>query len=211
MAFTEQLLQQPFSMIVAGPSKAGKTIFTSKLLKHIDSLSTVPPLEIIWCYSEYQPNYHNLACEIPHLRLVQGLPDIKELRKDTKTPRLMVLDDLMCDSANSKEIASLFTRGVHHWNISVVFIVQNIFFSGLRTARINAHYLVLFKTPSDKLQISTLARQLYPRRAAYFMDAFHDATSEAYSYLFVDLSQDCPEELRLRTNIFPAEMMMVYT
>ncbi len=211
MSFTEQFLQHPFSMMVSGPSKAGKTIFTSKLLENINSMCTVAPEEIIWCYSEYQPNYTVLAQRLPHLRFVQGLPDVLELRKKSFIPRLMVLDDLMFETSKSKEISQLFTKGVHHWGISVVNIVQNIFHGGLRTARINAHYLVLFKTPSDKLQISTLARQLYPKNTGLFMNAFQDATSEAYTYLFVDLSQNCPEELRLRSCIFPGETTMVYT
>jgi hypothetical protein len=211
MAFTEQLLQHPFSMIVAGPSKAGKTVFTSKLLKHIDTLTTVPPVEILWCYTEYQPNYHSLVLENPRVQLIQGLPDLKELRKLSSVPRLLVLDDLMLETAKDNSMSSLFTRGIHHWNISVVFIVQNVFLSGLRTARINAHYMVLFKNPSDKLQISTLARQLYPKNTNFFLDAFQDATSEPYTYLFTDLTQNCPEPLRLRTNIFPGELTMVYT
>lgn len=211
MAYREQLLQHPFSMMVCGPSKAGKTIFTSKLLKHIDSLSTEPPREIIWCYAEYQPNYNTMVCEIPRIRLVQGVPDMKTLKSDTSIPRLLVLDDLMGESVKAKELSSLFTRGVHHWSISVVFIVQNIFFSGLRTARVNTHYMALFKNPSDRLQVSTLARQLYPKKSGYFIEAFQDATAEPYSYLFVDMTQLCPEELRLRTNIFPGEITMVYT
>ena len=211
MALTEQLLEHSFSMIVAGPSKAGKTCFTSKLLKHIDSMSTVPPVEILWCYSEYQPNYHSLVVENPKLRLVQGLPDLKELRKGSPVPRLLVLDDLMLEISKDSSMASLFTRGVHHWNVSVVFIVQNVFLTGLRTARINAHYMVLFKNPSDKLQVSTLARQLHPKNTSYFLEAYQDATSEPYTYLFVDLSQNCPEQVRLRTNVFPGELTMVYT
>ena len=211
MALTEQLLEHPFSMIVAGPSKAGKTVFTSKLLKHIDSMSTVPPTEILWCYSEYQPNYHSLVVENPRVRLIQGMPNLKDLRKDCTKPRLMVLDDLMLEIVKDNSMASLFTRGVHHWNISLVSIVQNVFLTGLRTARINAHYMVLFKNPSDKLQVATLARQLYPKNSNYFLEAFQDATSEAYTYLFVDVSQNCPDQLRLRTNVFPGELTMVYT
>ncbi len=135
MSFTEQLLEHPFSMIVAGPSKAGKSVYTSKLLKFIDSMCTVPPTEIIWCYSEYQPNYQTMACEIPRLRFVQGLPDFKDLRNETSSARLMVLDDLMSECSKNKEVTNLFTKGVHHWNISLIFIVQNIFFSGMRTAQ----------------------------------------------------------------------------
>lgn len=209
MSFSEQLFQHPFSCIVAGPSKAGKTVFVSKLIKHIDQISSVSPIEIIWAFSEYQPHYRELSC-IPRVRLCQGIPSMIDLKKDISIPKLLVFDDLMNDFKTDETLIRLFTKGVHHWNISCVHIVQNLFYSGLRTARINAHYLVLFKNPSDKSQVSTLARQLYPRKGRQFIEAYEDATADPYTYLLIDLSQNCPEELRLRTNIFPGEVQIVY-
>ena len=209
MSFTEQLFHHPFSCIVAGPSKAGKTVFVSKFIKHIDQISSVAPVEIIWSFSEYQPHYRELCC-IPRVKLCQGIPSMVELKRDVTVPKLLVFDDLMDDFKTDETLIKLFTKGVHHWNISCIHIVQNLFYSGLRTARINAHYLVLFKNPSDKSQVSTLARQLYPHKGKKFIEAFEDATANPYTYLLVDLSQNCPEELRLRTNIFPGEVQIVY-
>ena len=209
MSFTEQLLQHPFSCICSGPSKAGKTVFATKFLKHVESLIDKPPLEITWFFSEYQPNYRELV-NIPNVTLKQGLPDLENVERNASKPRLWVLDDLMSDLKDSALI-KLFTKGVHHWGISCVFIVQNIFFGGLRTARVNAHYLVLFKNPSDQLQVSTLAKQLYPRKSSFFIEAYQDATIQPHTYLFIDLSQSCPSELRLRTNIFPGEVTIVYS
>ena len=42
------------------------------------------------------------------------------------------------------------------------------------------------------------------------VEAFHDATASPYGYLLVNLKQDTPEILRLRTNIFPEEQETVY-
>jgi hypothetical protein len=204
------LLQHPFSMVVAGPSKAGKTRFTFKLLRNINSMASEKPTEILWYYSEYQPGYRALLAEVPGLRFIQGLPDADELRRDTSSPRLMVLDDLMTEMKSGDKMTNLFSRGVHHWNISLVSIVQNVFFGGLRTARINCHYMVLFKNPGDRSQVSTLARQLYPGTSRTFVDAFADATARPYSYLFVDLTQGCPDKFRLRTDVFPGERTYVY-
>ena len=206
------LLQHPFSMVVAGPSKAGKTYFTSNLLKNIDQMSTHPPTEILWFYSEFQPNYQTLMTEVPSIKFVQGLPNVEDLKSEGGSggkPRLMVLDDLMTEMKNEK-MTNLFSRGVHHWNVSLISIVQNVFYGGLRTARINSHYMVLFKNPSDRLQVSTLARQLYPSKSRLFLEAFDDATSEAYSYLFVDLTQGCPDKFRLRTGVLPDQQTYVY-
>ena len=39
----------------------------------------------------------------------------------------MVLNDLMTQSDKDKRIADLSTKGSHHRNLSVIYIVQNIF------------------------------------------------------------------------------------
>ena len=76
-----------------------------------------------------------------------------------------MLDDQMIDASNDKRIVNLFTRGSHHRNLSVIYMVQNLFDQGKgsRSTSLNSHYLVLFKNPRDnKLQILTLAKQMYP-------------------------------------------------
>ena len=51
--------------------------------------------------------------------------------------------------------------------------------------------------------MATLARQMYPGRGKFVQEAFKDATAVPYGYLLVDLKQDTPEDMRLRTAIFP--------
>jgi hypothetical protein len=75
----------------------------------------------------------------------QGLPT-EEMLKAQQKPLLLVLDDLMID-AKSDYLEMLFTRGSHHYNISVVFVTQNIFSKDSKTARNNAHYVVLLRNP----------------------------------------------------------------
>jgi hypothetical protein len=200
--------KHPFSAIISGPSQSGKTSFTTKFLECVNELVTVPPKRIYYCYSEWQPSYNKIAA-LPNVQLLDGIPNLDEL-KNPEIPVLIVLDDLMSELSKSSTLTTLFTRGVHHWSISCIHIIQNLFFQNTRTARINASYLVLFKSPSDKLQISTLARQLYPSRARMFLDIYHDATAQAYGYLVVDLTQMTPEQLRLRTAIFPNEKVIIY-
>lgn len=75
---------------------------------------------------------------------------------------------------------------------------------------LNAHYMILFKNPRDASQISHLAKQMYPGKTKYVQEAYADATSKPYGYLFIDLKQDTPEYGRLRTNILPGETQYVY-
>ena len=70
--------------------------------------------------------------------------------------------------------------------------------------------MVLFKNPGDVSQFANLARQMYPKKSQFAVEAYKDATLEPYSYLLVDLRPEQDDDLRLRTNIFPGETHYVY-
>jgi hypothetical protein len=112
----------------------------------------------------------------------------------------------------TKGVASLFTKKSHHRNISVMYIVQNLFHRGKyhRTISLNAHYMVLFKNPRDVSQIMALAHQMYPRRTQFFLEAFARATARSHGYMVIDMKQNTPVILRLRTFIFPGEKQKAY-
>ena len=75
---------------------------------------------------------------------------------DVSQCNLIVLNDLMVQSGKEKRIADLFTKESHHRNLSVIYIVQNIFHQGkeMRNISLNAHYIVLFKSPRDRQPIA---------------------------------------------------------
>jgi len=201
-------MKQPFTAIVAGPTKAGKTVWVKNLILNSDSMILPPPEEIYYCYTEWQPMYQQLASG--GVNMIEGLPDLAMLKGDVNKPKLLILDDLMQEMKSDKKLVQLFTKGSHHWNLSVLHIVQNLFFEGLRTSRVNAQYLILMKNPSDQLQATTLAKQLYPGKTHFFMESYKDACSESFGYLVVDLCQDTPENMRLQTNVFPNQLHTVY-
>lgn len=125
---------------------------------------------------------------------------------------LIIVDDLMAECTKDANMTSLFTRGSHHRNLSVIFIVQNLFHAGkeTRTISLNAQYLVIYKNPRDKSQITHLGRQLYPGQTKYVQEAYNDATKNPYGYLLIDLKANTLESHRLRTHIFPNEFTTVY-
>ena len=118
----------------------------------------------------------------------------------------------MQELSNDPRITSLFTKGCHHRNLSVIFILQNIFHRGkeLRDMSLNCHYLVLFKSPRDSSQINHLAKQMFPGHVKYMQESFQDATSRPYGYLLCDLKPETPTVFRLRTNVFPGETQFAY-
>lgn len=117
-------------------------------------------------------------------------------------PRLIILDDLMREADGN--VVDLFTKGSHHYNISVMFVTQNIFNQGKgrRDISLNAHYIVCFKNPRDKQQIRTLSNQVYPENPKFVQEAYIDATTQPHGYLLFDLKQSTPDLHRFRTSIF---------
>ena len=81
----------------------------------------------------------------------------------------IIIDDLMAEASESKQVQALFTRG-RHLNMSVIFLTQNLFHQGThsRSMSLNTDYMVLFKNVRDKLQIKCLARQMYPSDTKFF-------------------------------------------
>ena len=198
-------LQHPFTCIIAGPTCSGKTFLVRSIIteKAVDPT----PDKVVWLYAEDQPLYKDLDVEF-----IQGIPDDLESRFDGKTPTLVIIDDLMTQLHSDERLTRLFTVGSHHRNLSVIFIVQNLFHQGreMRNLSLNSHYLILFKNPRDRFQVSVLARQMYPGNSKFVEEAYNDATRGAYGYLFLDLKPNTQEEFRIRTGILPSDVQHVY-
>ena len=194
----------PFTCVVAGPTQSGKTEFVKRFIRHVEDIVTPVPTKIIWSYGEWQPTYQSLLDKVD---FVQGLPDLPHYSQE---PLLVVIDDQM--HGVGQRISSLFTKGSHHRNLSVIYIVQNLFdqHKEHRTISLNAHYLVIFKNPRDGSQIVHLAKQMYPGKTQYVRQAFALATRKPHGYLVVDLKQTTPEGMRLRSHIFPSDQQEVY-
>ena len=173
-----------------------------QLINHASEIISPPITNIIYSYGEWQPSYDTMK----NVKFVEGIVTLPHCEENT----LFIIDDQMADAG--KTVADLFVKGSHHKNISVVFIVQNLFHHNreMRTITLNAHYIVLFKSPRDKSAVNALASQMYPGKASFFKQVFADATKEPHSYLLIDLKQSTPDYLRLRANMFPGESHFVY-
>jgi hypothetical protein len=197
--------KHPFTAIIAGPTGSGKTVFTFNMIENAQEMITPSPEKIIYCYGEYQQIFNNY----PQVEFNEGLPNISQF--DGKQRVLLILDDLMTESNDS--VTNIFTKFSHHRNVSVIFLTQNLFFNSKhnRTMSLNSHYIVVFKNPRDALQIATLARQMYPGKSKFLVEAYKNATEKPFGYLMLDLKPDTEEKYRVQTNIFPTDIHYVYT
>ena len=196
--------KHPFPALVAGPTCCGKSQFVKRLLESGEDMIEGAPENIIWCYGIYQPAYDEIQRNIPNISFVEGVPSDLESMINPSIRNLVVIDDLMQELSNDQRITSLFTKGCHHRNLSVIFILQNIFHRGkeLRDMSLNCHYLVLFKSPRDSSQVNHLAKQMFPGHVKYMQEAFQDATKRPYGYLLCDLKPESPSDFRLLFKCF---------
>lgn len=117
---TEQLfkmnfqLPNNFTMVLAGPSKSGKTTFCQQLMKHQDEIYSSPPGDIYFCYNIYQDRYDNM----PKVKeFIRGPPTIAWLTERAETSKniTVYVDDLshLVDEA----MVEMFLVSSHHLKV----------------------------------------------------------------------------------------------
>ena len=199
--------KHPFTSIVSGCTGSGKSVFVKKLLE--SDFIQPPPEKLIYCYGQYQPLFEEIKKHWTGNKtamFVKGVPkniqDIME--KETSIPKIVVIDDLMCEISKDKEVSNIFTKGSHHLNCSVILIVQNVYHQGsqMRDISLNAHYNIIFKNPRDCSQISTLSRQMFPSDNKRLIRAFQDATKKKYGYLIANCHPHADDYFKLYTDLF---------
>lgn len=205
------ILKAPFNALICGASQSGKTTFIKRFLVHLDEMIDTKITEIIFCYGVSQKSHQELQSltTIP-IRMIEGLPNLDEISSLHSPPKLVILDDLINQLDGST--VDLFLKGSHHRSLNLCLVSQNIFSAnkGFRDISINSHYIVVFASPREKLQIQTFARQIEPTRTKFINEAFADSTQEPFSYMLFDLKQTTDPQLRYCTKIFPDEQTIYY-
>ena len=203
--------KHPFSMILTGGRRSGKTYFTKTLLLRNERFIT-PAIDWIFWFSPTEQNvvFKELGQNLNNIEFVKGLPseDLTDFVSKRYGSKLIVLDDLMEQASKRSDVDDLFTRGRHE-NISVVFLVQNGFHQGkyFREISKNSEYIVWFKNPRDATAITKFGMQM--NITQFLKRAFKDATKEPFSYLLGDFRNDTDERLRFRAKVFD-EFPVVY-
>jgi len=197
----------PFTGLMVGVTGSGKTWFAVQFIINSVLIMIPAPEEIVYYYSIYQSIFDMLARE-HGVKFRKGCPEIADFDGNKRT--LVFIDDLMDECG--KSVLDLFTKGSHHLNLSVWFMVQNFFHKSkeMRTITLNAQYILLFKNPRDKRQIRVLAGQVCDTDSKALLAAYAKATAKPYGALLIDLKQETPDLLRFRSGVLPGQDLQLY-
>ena len=111
---------------------------------------------------------------------------------------------------NLELVTKFFTRGSHHLKLTVFYLVQNLFFRGIRTISLNSQIVVLFKNPCDSAQLSFFAEQSFGKHTKEIKTIFADTTKKAHGHILFDFRSETSDQLRICTGIFAEDQQFVY-
>ena len=202
--------KHPTSIKVSGLTRCGKTRLVCRILE--DKLIQLFATRIIWVFSESQPDYDMIRERFPRIEFEKEWRDEIFDSLSPEQRNIMVLDDQMVVASSSTSVADLFTKGSHHRNLTVIYLVQNVYNQGKsqRSISLNSHYSVIFRNGRDASKFRTMAYQICPNDGKWLVDSFTDATSKPYGYLVLDHHPSTPEDQTVVTNTLPGENLTYY-
>ena len=120
---------------------------------------------------------------------------------------LLVLDDLMVEGGEDKELLNLFTKHSHHQNITVLYLCQDMFPPGKYAKSIsrNAHYVIALKSPRDQLGMRNLLLQAFPTCWQDMMDMYQKVTERPFGYTVLDLHPASDDRKRVFSHLLTHE------
>ena len=112
---------------------------------------------------------------------------------------MLIFDNSCEEICNSKAFVGLAIAGRHR-GLSTIYIKHNLFHQSKlgRDVELQNTHIVLFKSPRDVMQVTTLSTQL--GLGSELVDWYRDATSVPFGHLLIDLSPRTDDRLRYCTN-----------
>ena len=112
---------------------------------------------------------------------------------------MLIFDDSCDEIWNSKAFVVIATAG-RHQGLSTIYIKHNLFQQNNlgRDVELQNTRIVLFKSPRDVMQVTTISTQLGLR--SELVDWYRDATSVPFGHLLIDLWPRADDRLGFCTN-----------
>ena len=138
--------------------------------------------------------------EIKNLEFVRGVNfEFTDSLKNNGTKYLLIFDDSCEEICKSKAFVDIATAGKHR-GLSTIYIKHNLFHQSQsgRDLELQNTHIVLFKSPRDVMQVTTLSTQL--GLGSELVNWYRDATPVPFGHLLSDLSPRTDDLLRFCTN-----------
>ena len=183
---------------LVGPSETG----ISQLLYNWLKIGTFQSKfdKIYFFYQHSQPLYDVMQIEIENLEFVPGTNfEFIDSLKNNGTKYLLIFDDSCGEICNSKAFVDIATAG-RHWGLSTIYIKHNLFHQSKlgRDVELQKTHIVLFESPRDVMQVTTLSTQL--GLGSELVDWYQNATFGPFGHLLIALSPRTDDRLRYCTN-----------
>ena len=183
---------------LVGPSETGKL---QPIYNWLKTGTFQPKLDkIYFFYQHSQPLYDVMQKEIENLEFVRGVSfEIIASLKNNGTKYLLIFEDTCEEICNSKAFVDIATAGRHR-GLSTIYIKHNLFHQSKlgRDVELQNTHIVLFKSPRDVMQVTTLSTHLGIGSELVYW--YRDATSVPFGHLLIDLSPRTDNRLRYCTN-----------
>jgi len=206
----------PFSMCISGPSQSGKSELIVQLIKYRNLVFEANFERIIYCQPSKLAHRPNLIFEklrelFPSVELVSDLPDVSKLQLDLfSRASLVIIDDQMNAFLDSPEMFDLQTIQSHHFNISLIFTLQNYFGSSKygKTLVRNANIKFFFFNRLDLNELRHISSQITPKYPNFLESCFEflikKFPKDPSHYILIDGHYRCTApDLFIRSRIFP--------
>ena len=151
-------------------------------------------------YQHSQPTYDVIQKHFENLEFVRGVNfEFSDSLKNNGTKYLLIFDDSCEEICNSKGLVDIATTERHR-GLSTIYFKHNLFHQSKlgRDVELQNTHIVLFKSPRDVMQVTTLSTQL--GLGWKLCDWYPDATSVPFGHLLIDLSPRTDDRLRYCTN-----------
>ena len=202
-------LEDNSSIIICGGSKSGKTHFMIECINRFPDLYETSPVSTHYFYGVYQPIFDDLERDYGVI-FEQGAPTLDNIDTicDGNT-HAIILDDIMEDVVNDRNLCKLFTQYSHHKRLNTYFLTQNLFQKGKYATTItrNADYFVFTKSPRNIICVQNLGKQV--GCASAIQEAYNDVLNHKHGILLLDLHSNTSPGMSIFGNIFDEPLIYI--
>ncbi|ELU09008.1 hypothetical protein CAPTEDRAFT_214459 [Capitella teleta] len=210
-----KIFNQPSQIVIAGPTKSGKTSLLIKVLENADTMFQPPPQEIYWFYS-MPASVAPVKATLPEVQLVHGIPNPDLIEKIADgSPKIMVMDDMqniLNDKTQREMVMDVLTKVSHHGNLTVIFIVQDLYRENMKRVRNQCENIIVMSNGSSaNTAVGHLGSSIFSKEGSPFLKWVLQKTRElsSHGYFLVSTGANVGID-QVRTNILPGDKNIIF-